>query len=69
VTLSSSQLDCLLRGEAVLRPRLDGGVTYRAHVTTVPFCEVELAPERDGKGGGIFVRFDRDGGQEILRTK
>jgi hypothetical protein len=22
-----------------------------------------------GKGGGIFVRFDRDGGQEMLRTR
>lgn len=69
VTLTSGQLMCVLEAYPILKGALEDNQRYRAHVTLLPACELELAPERDGKGGGISVRFFADAGYEVLRTK
>jgi hypothetical protein len=69
ITLNSAQLRCLLEGYPLLKGSLAVDQKYRAHISTSPVCEVELAPEREGKGGGVSVRFLPDAGYEVLRTK
>ncbi len=69
ITLSSAQLTCLLEGYSLLKGSLAVDQKYRAHISTALACEVELAPEREGKGGGVAVRFLPDAGYEVLRTK